>query len=124
MEALILSQLIPLIGMVLTGLASWALSILRSKINTDIAKSSLDQVDQVIQTVVGGLSQTMADQMREAAADGKLSDIDKRALKATAIANAKLLLTEAVIAAASRSVADLDAYIGQKIEEQVLAQKK
>ncbi len=123
MESLLISALTPLIGMILTSLVSWGISILKSKTKADIAKTSLDQVDQVVGTVVGGLAQTMAGPMKDAAADGKLSDQEKKVLKATAEANTKALLTDAVITAAQNSLADLDAYINQKIEEQVLAQK-
>lgn len=127
MEAIIVllgQQIIPIIGTALAALATWGISILKTKTSVTAAQSALDQVNQVVQTVVGGLTQTVADEMRKASSDGKLSSADAATLKSAAIERARVLLTDSVIAAAGKTIADLDGYIGQKIEEQVLSQKK
>ena len=78
----------------------------------------------MVGTVVAGLSQTAVEAMKAAAADGKLTGEDKIYLKTTALEQAKDLLSDSVVKAASVTVANLESYINQKIEERVLAQKK
>ncbi|MCX5909958.1 MAG: hypothetical protein NTY64_22980 [Deltaproteobacteria bacterium] len=120
----LLPQLLPLLGIILAVLATWGIAILKTKIGNDFAKTALDQVDQVTTAVVGHISQTLADGMKTVASDGKLTEAQKIQLKATAIGEIQNLLSTEVKGAAEKAVTSLQAYIAQKIEEQVLAQKK
>ena len=120
----LIQQLMPVIGVALTGLVGWGIALLKKKTEADVAKNALDQVDQVVKTVVGGLAQTVANDLKAASENGKLSATDKAALKTNAINQTKLLLSDAVVTAARRTVDDLSGYISQKIETQVLALKK
>ena len=122
--AALAQQIVPIVGTVIAGLAAWGISILKEKTKADAAKNALDQVDQVVHTVVGGLSQTVVDGLKSATQDGKLSLEDAKKIKSDAIGQTMALLSLSVITAANRSVPDLQAYIAQKIEERVLAQKK
>lgn len=122
--AVLAQQFIPILGTVLAGLASWGLSILKSKTEIIAAKSALDQVNQVVQTVVGGLTQTVAGELKKSAADGNLSDADKQSLKQAAIDQTKALLSTAIVAAAGKTIVDLEGYVSQRIEAQVLSLKK
>src|SRR4030042_1375018 len=117
-------QLLPAIGIILIGLATWGIAILKQKTSSEIARSALGQVDQIVGVVVGKISQTAADALKSAAADGKLTDSQKSALKNVALVEIHSLLTHEVSAAAAKTVTDLQLYISQKIEERVLAQEK
>lgn len=127
MEAL-LAVLAPkvteLIGVALAGLVTWGITVLKKKTTADAGIKALDQVDRVTATVVDGLTQTVAADLKKAAADGKLSGDDISNLKNSAINQVKALLSESVMSAAVTGVANLDNYIETKIEAQVLAQKK
>ena len=117
-------QILPIIGMALTALCSWGISILKAKTNVTAAQSALDQVNQVVQTVVGGLTQTVVAELKKATTGGQLTNEDAKALKQKAIDQTKALLSDSVIAAAGKTITDLESYVAQKIEEQVLLQKK
>jgi aspartokinase-like uncharacterized kinase len=122
--AALAQQIVPVIGAVIAALATYGISILKEKTKVDGAKKALDHVDQVVHTVVGGLSQTVAEQLKSATADGKLSETDAKNLKAAAIDKTMSLLSETVVTAAARTVPDLQDYIASKIEERVLSLKK
>ncbi len=127
MEAFLIqlgAQLLPAVGIILVALATWGVAILKKKTNSEIAKNALGSVDQIIAAVVGRISQTTADVLKVSAANGKLTDAQKMELKKIAVTQINGLLTTEVAAAAAKTVTDLQAYISQKIEEQVLAQKK
>lgn len=112
-------QLITLAGLILIGLASWSIAILETKVKVEAGKAALDQVNQIITAVVGNLSQTVADELKEAAADGKLTKAEQARLKQKAIEDARNLLSKELTKAAQKAVSNLDTYISKKIEEQV-----
>lgn len=76
--AAIAPNVVQLLGVVITGLITWGVSMLKQKTAADIGKKALDEVDRVTATVVDGLTQTMAEQLRAAYADGKWTDEDKK----------------------------------------------
>ena len=112
-------QLITLAGLILIGLASWSIVILKTKVKIEAGKAALDQVNQIITAVVGNLSQTVVDELKEAAADGKLTKAEQARLKQKAIEDARNLLSKELTKAAQKAVSNLDTYISKKIEEQV-----
>lgn len=122
--AALIAHAMPAIGMALTGLVGWGISLLKQRTQSDLARNALDQVDQVVGTVVGGLAQTTAKELRAAAADGHLSAEDRLKLKQFALVQSQALLTVEVVAAAGRSVTNLEDYVARKIEEQVAAGKR
>ena len=121
---LLAAQMLPAVGVLLMGLATWGISLIKKKTDSEVAKNALNQVDRVIGAVVGQLSQTVADDLKANSRDGRLTDEQKMDLKNKAILQVNSLLTENVVIAAARTVSDLQAYINQKIEQEVLAQKK
>jgi len=115
--------LIPLLGTVITGLVGWGVVVLKKKTDLDVAKTALDQVDQIVGTVVGNLSQTTAKDLKKLSQDGHLSKADRLNLRSTAFSQAKQLVSTQVSRAAEKSVDNLGQYIRDKIEERVLAGK-
>jgi hypothetical protein len=118
------AQFLPALGVILIGLATWGISLLKKKTGSEIANNALDQLNQIIASVVGALTQTIVDQMKASAPDGKLTDTQKANIKKMATQEINGLVTAGVATGASQIVGDLQAYISKKIEEQVLAQKK
>ena len=115
--------LIPLLGTLITGLVGWGVVVLKKKTDLDVAKTALDQVDQIVGTVVGYLSQTTAKDLKKLSQDGHLSKEDRLNLRSTAFTQAKHLVSIQVSRAAEKSVDNLGEYIREKIEERVLAGK-
>jgi hypothetical protein len=127
MESILLAiapQVIPVVGALVLGLASWGIAILKKKVKMETGKVALDQVDQIVGTVVGSLSQTAVKGLKAAAKDGHLTSGEKRNLKMKAVVQVKHLIATEVSKAASGAVDDLSSYISQKVEEKVLGAKK
>ncbi len=126
METLLITlapQLISLAGLVLAGLASWGIAILKQKVKIEAGKSALDQIDNIVGAVVGNLSQTAARGMKAAASDGHLSEAEKTKLKYQAVKETRRLISKEVEKAAGKAVASIDTYVARKIEERVLTAK-
>lgn len=127
-EAILISGIvsqyvIPLVGVVITGLVGYGVSLLKRKINSDMAKTALDQIDQIVGTVVGQFAQTGAKALKLASADGHLSQVDKDKLKTAALQEAKYLISTELAKAAETSVEHLDSYMFNKIEDWVPIKK-
>ncbi len=126
METLLIAaapELITLLGVILTGLATWGIALLKQRVKAEVALTALDTVDSIISAIVGNLSQTSAKQMKAASEDGHLSKEEKTKLKRFARDEANRLISAEVVKAASSAVKSLDAYISKKIEERVGASK-
>ncbi len=126
METLLIAaapELITLLGVILTGLATWGIALLKQRVKAEVALTALETVDSIISAIVGNLSQTSAKQMRAASEDGHLSKDEKIKLKRFARDEANWLISAEVAKAASSAVKSLDAYISKKIEERVGASK-
>ena len=113
-----------LVGALLVGLATWGIAILKKKVNLEAGKVALDQVDQIVGTVVGNLTQTTVKKLRAATKNGRLTKEKQYELRNFAISQAKELISTEVSKAASGAVDNLTNYINQKVEEKVLAAKK
>ena len=128
MEAILISTLaqylIPALGVIITGLVGYGISMLKKKTNSDIAKNALDEVDRIVGAVVGSVAQVSAKRIKAAAKDGHLSQEERDSLKTGTIRQVEFLISEQVAQAAEQSVPNLNRYIQNKIEERVLAQKK
>jgi len=127
MEAILIAlapQIVPVVGALVIGLATWGIAILKKKVKMEAGKVALDQVDQIVGTVVGNLTQTTVKAMKAATKNGRLTAENKRELKAFAVNQAKELISTEVSKAASGAVDSLTNYINQKVEEKVLAAKK
>lgn len=117
-------ELIALAGTILIALATWGIALLRTKVKIEAGKSALDQIDQIVGTVVADLAQTSAKALRKASTDGHLSKTDKNQLKIKAYNNARFLISQEIKKAAIKSITCLDIYVNKKIQERVLALKK
>lgn len=115
----ILGQAAPMLATIICVLLAWGLAMLRKKLNLQTGQDALNQVDSVIQAVVGDLSQTMVKEFKAAAADGKLTDREKKNLKTTAFANTLNLISGQVADTAKTVIPSLNSYILHKIEERV-----
>jgi len=127
MEAIgiqILGQAAPILATIICLLLALALATLKKRLKLQMGKDALDQVDSVVQAVVGDLTQTMADRFKDAAKDGKLTDAEKKNLKVTTVLKTKKLLSGTVANTARQVVPNITDYISRKIEERGLAQKK
>ena len=117
-------QLITVGAALLIALATWGIAILKRKVNFEAGTAALDEVDRAVQAVVGNLSQTMVKEMKAAGADRVWTAQEKTHIKTLAVQNVNSLLSTETTKAANKIVTDLGAYVTQKIEEQVLANKK
>lgn len=117
-------QILPAIGLVLVGLATWGIALLKKKIDNEIAKNALEEVNHIVAAVVGQISQTTAEAFKSAAPDGKLTDAQKGILKKTAMQQINGLLGKELFTGTAKIVTDFQSYLSRKIEEQVLQQKK
>ena len=117
-------QLATVAGVILLGLASWGIAILKSKIKFEAGSLALDEVDRVVQTVVGNINQTVVGELKAMSADGLWTDEEKAKAKRVALNEVHTLLSTEVTASANKIVTDLGDYVAKKIEEQVLAAKK
>lgn len=127
MESILLNiapELITLAGTILIALAGWGIALLRTKVKLEAGKTALDQIDQIVGTVVGNLAQTSVKALRAASEDGHLSKTDKRQLQIKAFNNAKILISKEIEKAAVKAITCLDVYVNKKIEERVLVLKK
>lgn len=120
----IISQfLIPALGIIITGLVGWGVRALVKKTDSELAIDALNQVDQIVGTVVGSIAQTTAKTMKAAAKDGHLSDLERKQLRSGAQAQIMALLPRELIKAVEKSINNPGSYVKNKIEERVLAQK-
>lgn len=127
MEAILLAlapQVVPVVGALIIGLATWGIAILKKKVKLEAGKVALDQVDQIVGTVVGSLAQTTVKNLKAATKKGELTKDKRREMKDFAVSQAKYLISTEVSKAAAGAVDDLTNYINQKVEEKVLAAKK
>lgn len=128
MEAILIGALaqylIPLLGVAITALAGYGISLLKKKTDSDIGKNALDQIGQIIDTVVGDLAQTTVKHMIKMSKDGRLGDGQKVDLRLGAFTQTKSLISKQLEQAAERSVSNLPRYIRSKIEERVGAGKR
>jgi hypothetical protein len=84
----------------------------------------LAQVGEVVGAKVSELMQIEAEALKEAAADGKLTEAEKEGLKQKAIDWAKSLLDPAMLADLFGGADKVDAGLGAVVESQVRALKK
>ena len=126
MESLLIAiapELIALLGVVISGLATWGIMLLKHKVRIEAGINALDTVDVIIDAVVGNLAQTVAKKVREATKDGHLPKAKRAELKVKAMTEAKALLSAEVRKAAQKAVSNLNEYVSKKIEDSVRASK-
>lgn len=77
--------IVALVGM----LAAYLAKMIKGKVDNQLVEKGLLMLNDGVWTVVKEMEQTMASEFKKAAADGKLTDDEKRALKSAALMKLK-----------------------------------
>jgi len=93
---------------------------LKRKVQFEEGKQALDALDQIVQTTVGNIAQTTAKEMKRTTKKANLTGSQKTSLKLIALKDVKAIASAELQRAATRTLDDLDGYIGRKIEDSVL----
>lgn len=131
METSLLTQVIDILAPaafgLLLALVSWALAELtryvRSRTQSEAVNGAIARVCHMTETTVAEINQLMVDNLRAAAADGKIDRAEIAALRDSAILRVKQQLTPQVLDLARQGVADLNEFIGARVERAVREQK-
>jgi len=125
MGAIIIGQLmIPLAAAAVSIAAGLGVKWLKRKVQFEEGKQALDALDQIVQTTVGNIAQTTAKEMKRTTKKATLSGSQKTSLKIIAVKDVKAIASAELLKAATRTLDDLEGYIGRKIEDTVFMQKK
>lgn len=114
---------IGLISLALTSLLSVLFAKILKNIKDDKIKNFFLTLETVSYDVVHGLEQTLVKELKAGAEDGKLTAEDYELIKETALDEVLNGIPNTYINAVKNQIPDLAAYIGQKIEQQVLQMK-
>jgi hypothetical protein len=90
-----------------------------AKIKDQNLKQAATTAEDCITTAVLEIAQTTVDDLKEAAADGKLTDEEKEQVKAAAFSRAKELISTDVFSALDSITGNVDEWIKSKIEAAV-----
>ena len=123
----VLANVVPVLlsgaGTLVSILASlalvWVKNYVKAKTNSILVENALTRISNTTETVVASLGQTVAQGLKEAAADGKLTKDDAAALRDKAYAAVMAQLPEVLKQHAALGVADLNQLIFAKIEQAV-----
>ena len=121
--ATVVPVLLPGAGTLVSILASlvlvWVKNYVKAKTNSILVENALTRISNTTETVVASLGQTVAQGLKEAAADGKLTKDDAAALRDKAYATVMAQLPEVLKQHAALGVADLNLLIFAIIEQSV-----
>ena len=119
----ILTILIPIlataVGGVITALGARCVSYLKEKVNSHKFNKYLDILNDTVQDVVVGLNQSTVNVIKEAAADGKLTEEEKKRIFETAKLDIYGILGPKGLEVLQAVYNDLDELIKCKIEATV-----
>jgi len=125
------TQLSPMVLRLLEILSVAALSILIAWLKkrfdlekNHIAISLLDRAHIVMRTVVASVHNTVAEELRKAAADGKLSEEEGKLLKEKAIQAFKIQFGKEAIKCIEPMIEDIEGWIADLVEETLADIKK
>lgn len=124
----VVDALQPLVLALVAWAAKAAADWLRSKAHNEQAANVISRVTDAVATAVREVEQTIAAELRLAAADGHISAEEREQIKRAAIAAAKKHLGEAgvkllVSHLGLKSEADIDQHLAGRIEAEVLLMK-
>ena len=97
----------------------WVKNYVKTKTDSILVENALTRISNTTKTVVDSLSQTVAQSLKEAAADGKLTKEDAALLRDKAYTSVMTLLPDMIKQQAALGVADLNQLIFAKIEQAV-----
>ena len=119
----VIPVLLPGAGALVSVLVSlvlvWVKNYVKAKTDNILVENALTRISNTTETVVASLGQTVAQGLKEAAADGKLTKDDAAALRDKAYAAVMAQLPEVLKQHAALGVADLNQLIFAKIEQAV-----
>ena len=121
--ATVVPILLPGVGTLVSVLASlvlvWVKKYVKTKTDNILVENALTRISNTTETVVASLGQTVAQSLKEAAADGKLTKDEAAELRDKAYTSVMALLPEVLKQQATLGVADLNQLIFAKIEQAV-----
>lgn len=85
----VLEILSPVLLAALTWAAAKVAQLIRAKVQNEYLRGVLVRVDDAVFTAVKAVQQTVVEQIKEASADGKITDDEKKRIKEQAIATVK-----------------------------------
>ena len=119
--------LAPVLATLITTMLTWAAAeaarYVRKRTQSEAVNNALSRVVHMTETTVAEINQQLADDLRAAAADGKLNATDRWELKDKAIGLVQERLKPEVLAIAANGVSDLEQFIAARIERAVREQK-
>lgn len=121
--ATVVPILLPGAGTLVSVLASlvlvWVKKYVKTKTDNILVENALTRISNTTETVVASLGQTVAQSLKEAAVDGKLTKDEAAELRDKAYASVMALLPDVLKQQATLGVADLNQLIFAKIEQAV-----
>jgi ElaB/YqjD/DUF883 family membrane-anchored ribosome-binding protein len=121
LTSILLNTVAPILGTLLTGLFSWgtveSVKFVKTKTKNEQAAAAVQQVGDIIQTVVDELNQTVVSTLKapgEKLNSGAAAEVKRRAME-----KIKQQLPEVVAKTAEAAVGPINAYISSKIEQAV-----
>lgn len=122
------SALAPVLATLITTALTWAAAEaarrIRRRTKDETINNAMARVVHMTETTVAEINQQFADDLRAAAADGRISTKDRHTLKDRAITRVKRRLTPEVLDIAAKGVVDLNQFIAARIERAVREQKQ
>jgi hypothetical protein len=119
--------LAPAVGGLLLALVSWALAeaarYVRAKTENEAVNDAIARICHMTETVVAEVNQTVVDDLKLAAADGRLNLDQARLIASQALAMVLDRMAPGVLEIAARGVVDLKEFISSRIERAVREQK-
>lgn len=122
----IFEYIVPVAVSALSALFAYGAKLLREKSKSALLQRAFIVLDDVAMTAVREVAQLYVDEVRKARADGFLSDDEKAAAKAKALAKAKellgasgLALIKAAFGVKQDEPSRVDALLGARIESEV-----
>jgi hypothetical protein len=108
-----------LLTVFILALLSAVIKLATSKIKSDKIANAVNWFGETVTSTVKSIQQTYVDSLKEAKADGKLTDEEKNAIKNLAIATVKKSLSDETYKLLSTVYADVEKKIADSIEAAV-----
>jgi hypothetical protein len=119
----VLEILSPVLLAALTWAAAKLAQLIRAKVQNEYLKGVLVRLDDAVFTAVKGIQQSVVEQIKEASADGKITDDEKKRIKDKALTSVKSHLGTKGLAEVARILGldggALDGLLSSKVEAAV-----
>jgi len=119
----VLIVLVPLLGLALTAAISYGAAYLRERYKWTRETRTLDAVEDAARDTVLGLQQTIVDELKAAAEDGKLTPGEKVEIKRLAVEKLQEKLTYGQRVILSAITADVNGWLSDLIERTLVEHK-